>query len=69
MAVIRLDSFRLPTHLPPPFAGEGGPCVSRGRERGAPYPASSLPSPDPLRGPPSPAGGRGKRWRQYTSCW
>lgn len=56
--------------LPPPFAGEGGPCMSRGRERGSatladvapvsPYPETPLPSPDPLRGPPSPAGGGGK---------
>ncbi|GJE54682.1 Epoxyqueuosine reductase [Methylobacterium thuringiense] len=48
---------------PPPSAGEGGPCVSRGRERGAPSPAPSPPSPDPLRGPPSPAGERGKARR------
>ena len=45
--------------LPPPSAGEGGPRVSEGRERGARYPEASLPSPDPLRGPPSPAKGRG----------
>ncbi|TXN19110.1 hypothetical protein FV225_28950, partial [Methylobacterium sp. WL93] len=38
----------------------GGPRVSEGRERGARYPAPSLPSPDPLRGPPSPAEGGGK---------
>ena len=48
------------TRVPPPPAGEGGPCVSRGRERGAPYPDSALPSPDPLRGPPSPAEGGGR---------
>ncbi|WP_267425991.1 2-oxo acid dehydrogenase subunit E2 [Methylobacterium sp. GC_Met_2] len=59
--------------LPTPFAGEGGPRVSEGRERGAmvqegaealttakPSSAPSLPSPDPLRGPPSPAEGGGK---------
>ncbi len=63
--------------LPPPFAGEGGPCVSRGRsgrspaERGAtvqgalginaePVPEAWVPSPDPLRGPPSPAEGGGR---------
>ena len=34
--------------------------MSEGRERGAPYPDASLPSPDPLRGPPSPAEGGGK---------
>jgi len=57
---------------PPPSAGEGGPRVSEGRERGAtaqenasthtPGQATSeagLPSPDPLRGPPSPAEGGG----------
>ena len=64
-----------PTHapLPPPSAAEGGPRVSEDRERGArlpkeaeqmcgpkPLSASSLPSPDPLRGPPSPAEGGGK---------
>ncbi|QEE42273.1 hypothetical protein FVA80_28465 [Methylobacterium sp. WL1] len=32
--------------LPPPFAGEGGPCVSRGRERGATLPKRSR-TPDP----------------------
>ena len=63
---------------PPPFAGEGGPCISRGRERGATVqngapvgtpgllrPESGLPSPDPLRGPPSPAeaGGRARAVR------
>ncbi len=47
--------------LPPPSAGEGGPRVSEGRERGAPHPDTWLPSPDLARGPPSPAGGRGKR--------
>ncbi|WP_409566008.1 glutamate--tRNA ligase family protein, partial [Methylobacterium sp. J-059] len=31
-------------------AGEGGPRVGEGRERGAPFQASSLPSPDPLQG-------------------
>ncbi|MFF9599522.1 endonuclease domain-containing protein [Methylobacterium fujisawaense] len=55
---------------PPPSAGEGGPCVSRGRERGsatfqdmepvATFPDASLPSPDVLRGPPSPAEGGGR---------
>ncbi|WP_244507585.1 endonuclease domain-containing protein [Methylobacterium phyllostachyos] len=55
---------------PPPSAGEGGPGVSRGRERGSAtvqdlrfvttFPDASLPSPDPLRGPPSPAEGGGK---------
>ncbi|TXN20420.1 cytochrome c-type biogenesis protein CcmH [Methylobacterium sp. WL9] len=44
---------------PPSPAGEGGPCVSRGGVRGAPSSETSLPSPDPLRGPPSPAEGRG----------
>ena len=55
--------------LPPPFAGEGGPCVSRGRERGAPRPERSrrsihpepsrCPSPPLLRRVPSPAEGGG----------
>ncbi|MFD0938778.1 hypothetical protein ACFQ12_26775, partial [Methylobacterium trifolii] len=45
--------------LPPPSAGEGGPRVSEGRERGAPYPDNALPSPDLARGPPSPAEGGG----------
>lgn len=55
---------------PPPSAGEGVSCVSRGRERGsatvldravvATLPAAALPSPDPLFGPPSPAEGEGK---------
>jgi DNA ligase-1 len=53
--------------------GEGGPRVSEGRERGAtvqnrtatftpptPPPEAGLPSPDPLRGPPSPAEGGGR---------
>ena len=55
---------------PLPSAGEGGPRVSEGRERGAPYPAPSLPSPDPLRGPPSPAEGGGKtpRARRNRPC-
>ncbi|TXN38942.1 hypothetical protein FV232_17345 [Methylobacterium sp. WL30] len=46
--------------LPPPSAGEGGPRVSEGRERGATVPYTALPSPDPLRGSPSPASGGGK---------
>ncbi|TXN65646.1 hypothetical protein FV230_16580 [Methylobacterium sp. WL6] len=46
--------------LPPPFVGEGGPRVSEGRERGATVPDTALPSPDPLRGPPSPAERGGK---------
>ena len=56
--------------LPPPFAGEGGPCVSRGRERGAPRPERSrrsihpepsrCPSPPLLRRVPSPAEGGGR---------
>ncbi|WP_267426317.1 endonuclease domain-containing protein [Methylobacterium sp. GC_Met_2] len=55
---------------PPPSAGEGGPRVSEGRKRGsatvqdvrlvATFPDRSLPSPDPLRGPPSPAEGGGR---------
>ncbi|MGV7034360.1 VWA domain-containing protein [Methylobacterium symbioticum] len=58
--------------LPPPSAGEGGPSLSRGQERGAtvqseaeafmpapPLPDAGFPSPDPLRGPPSPAEGGG----------
>jgi len=55
---------------PPPSAGEGEPCVSRGRERGgatvqdvkpvATFPEAGFPSPDPLRGPPSPAEGGGR---------
>ncbi|WP_342107357.1 2-oxo acid dehydrogenase subunit E2 [Methylobacterium sp. SI9] len=57
---------------PPPSAGEGGPRVSEGRERGTtiqdessasmkttPPSEAGLPSPDPLRGPPSPAEGGG----------
>ncbi len=61
----------------PPSAGEGGPCVSGGRERGAtvqseavavtsaqPHPDAGFPSPDPLRGPPSPAEGGGRARRQ-----
>ncbi|MCJ2010566.1 glycosyltransferase [Methylobacterium sp. J-092] len=44
----------------PPFAEEGGPRVSEGRERGAPYPAPSRPSPPLLRRVPSPAKGGGK---------
>ena len=57
-------------HPPPPSAGEGGPRVSEGRERGgatvqvvgpdATFPDALLPSPDPLRGPPSTAEGGGK---------
>ena len=56
-----------PRRLPPPFAGEGGPCVSRGRERGTTVkdgaaafmqavrcPEAGFPSPDPPRGPPAP---------------
>ena len=60
--------------LPPPSAGEGGPRVSEGRERGATIQdeaeqgggpergaaPSRCPSPDPLRGPPSPAEGGGR---------
>ncbi len=55
---------------PPPSAGEGGPCVSRGRERGSatlvqgapvgtvpPHPEAWFPSPGLLRRP-SPAEGR-----------
>jgi hypothetical protein len=73
--VLRINPLYEPVaagSLPPPFAGEGGPRVSEGRERGAtvqekaaPFmKAASLseagfPSPDPLRGPPSPAGGGG----------
>ncbi|TXM90622.1 hypothetical protein FV232_23250 [Methylobacterium sp. WL30] len=34
--------------------------MSEGRERGATSPDSALPSPDPLRGPPSPAEGGGR---------
>ncbi|MDP4025058.1 CheR family methyltransferase [Methylobacterium sp. NEAU 140] len=58
--------------LPPPSAGEGGPAVRPGRERGATVQdqaaaltaalshfETGLPSPDPLRGPPSPAEGGG----------
>ncbi|MDP4021424.1 hypothetical protein Q8W71_02220 [Methylobacterium sp. NEAU 140] len=55
--------------LPPPSAGEGGPCASRGRERGgataqdaarsAPSPDAALPSPPLLRRVPSPAEGGG----------
>ncbi|MGU3664774.1 endonuclease domain-containing protein [Methylobacterium sp. A49B] len=66
-----------PAAPPPPSAGEGGPCVSRGRERGsatvqdmepvATFPEASLPSPDPLRGPPSPAEGGGRaRGRSHS---
>src|SRR5689334_20993581 len=43
--------------LPPPSAGEGWPRVSEVRERGATVPDTALPSPDPLRGSPSPAEG------------
>ncbi|TXN45532.1 hypothetical protein FV227_24980, partial [Methylobacterium sp. WL119] len=41
-------------------AGEGGPRVSEGRERGAPFPETELPSPPLLRRVPSPAEGGGK---------
>ncbi|WP_375456887.1 cisplatin damage response ATP-dependent DNA ligase [uncultured Methylobacterium sp.] len=44
---------------PSPSAGEGGPRVSEGRERGATVPDMALPSPDLARGPPSPAEGGG----------
>ena len=60
------------TAFPPPSAGEGGPCVSRGRERGAtmkdgaspcmqraPLPEAGFPSPPLLRRVPSPAEGGG----------
>ena len=46
-------------HHPPPSAGEGARGAG-GRGAGATSPESALPSPDPLRGPPSPAEGRGK---------
>ncbi|AWN37373.1 VWA domain-containing protein [Methylobacterium radiodurans] len=61
-----------PRAFPPPSAEEGGPRVSEGRERGPQLPARGrpsrravpqseawFPSPDPLRGPPSPAEGGG----------
>ena len=47
-------------HFPPPSAGEGGPRVSEGRERGAPYPGNALLSPPLLRRVPSPAEGGGE---------
>ena len=49
-----------PAHqpVPPPFAGEGGPRVSEGRERGAPVPERSPPLP-PAPQAPSPAEGGG----------
>ena len=53
------NAIALTRVLPPPSAGEGGPRVSEGRERGARCPDTALPSPDPLRGPPSPAEGGG----------
>ncbi|GLS55299.1 hypothetical protein GCM10007886_34830 [Methylobacterium gregans] len=62
-----------PQLLPPPCAGEGGPAVRPGRERGPqiqvgarpscraqPDPAPSLPSPASLRSAPSPAEGGGR---------
>jgi len=68
------DSDLAPSH-PPPSAGEGGPRVSEGRERGAtvqegtdalttaePSSAPPVPSPNPLRAPTAPAeGGRQDR--------
>ncbi|TXM89678.1 hypothetical protein FV232_17385 [Methylobacterium sp. WL30] len=64
------EGLRGPTlpHVPPPSAGEGGPRVSEGRERGARYPAPSLPSPDPLRGPPSPRRGGREELPQNASA-
>ena len=47
-----------PVVNPPPSAEEGGPRVSAGRERGAPYPERSPPLPVAPR-PPSPAEGGG----------
>ncbi|AWN35329.1 penicillin-binding protein 1C [Methylobacterium radiodurans] len=65
-----------PTDLPPPSAGEGGPRVSEGRERGTQVPEKARPSckaqPDPEAGVPSPpllrrvpssAEGGGRAWR------
>ena len=47
-------------NCPPPSAGEGGPCVSRGRERGAAFPDRAEPAPHPpAPQAPSPAEGRG----------
>ncbi|AWN35915.1 hypothetical protein DK427_09345 [Methylobacterium radiodurans] len=61
---------------PPPSAGEGGPRVSEGRERGAtapdeappfmqasPFPEAGFPSPPLLCRVPSPAVGGGKMQR------
>ncbi|KQQ12982.1 ATP-dependent DNA ligase [Methylobacterium sp. Leaf123] len=47
-----------PGENPPPSAGEGARGAG-GRGAGAAFPEASLPSPAPLRGPPSPAEGRG----------
>gem|GEM_PF-188079 len=44
---------------PLPSAGEGGPRVGEGRERGRAQ-SKNAPSPGSLRSPPSPAEGRGK---------
>ncbi|MGV7031499.1 cobaltochelatase subunit CobN [Methylobacterium symbioticum] len=63
----------VPASPPPPSAGEGGPCVSRGRVRGATQPdraeaftsaqpssEAGFPSPASLRSAPSPAEGGGR---------
>ena len=58
----------VPSAFPPPSAGEGGPRLSEGRERGAPYPDASLPSPPLLCRVPSPAEGGGvPSWLRTTS--
>ncbi|WP_238258784.1 (2Fe-2S)-binding protein, partial [Methylorubrum podarium] len=48
---------REPQQSPPPSAGEGGPRVSEGRERGAPFPETSPPHPPAPRAPSPAAGG------------
>ena len=63
---------------PPPSAGEGGPCVSRGWERGsatgqdvvpgATPPKSALPSPPLLLKVPSPVGGGGTAFGPIPSA-
>ncbi|AWN34569.1 glycosyltransferase [Methylobacterium radiodurans] len=73
-AMVRDRASAAPSQiLPPPSAGEGGPCVSRGREweprlpekarpsyRAQPEPEAGFPSPPLLRRVPSPAEGGGR---------
>ncbi|GAB6842777.1 hypothetical protein JCM2811A_17780 [Methylorubrum rhodinum] len=63
-----------PARNPPPSAGEGAPGAGGRGERqsrlatiDANAPEAGFPSPDPLRGPPSPAEGGGSAQRAHAS--